>query len=207
MRYFFAIYILVIVGVVSVAGLRGSYSSKPPLEVFPDMDRQNKLRPQAANSFFANGQTSQLHVDGTIARGDAFQDIPFNTGTITGTTNFVASVPVTISKSLLERGRQRYDINCAPCHGTLGDGKGVTTLYGMVAVANFHDPRLVKMSAGEIFNTITNGKNLMGPYGANIDIDDRWAIVAYLRALQRSRLAELDEIPEEERAALQEDAQ
>ena len=202
MRYFLAIYILTIVAVVSVAGLRGSHSTKPPLEVFPDMDRQNKLRPQAASGFFGNDRTSQPYVEGTIARGMPYQDTPFNTGRVTGTTNFVSSIPVSITTDLLERGRQRYDINCTPCHGKAGDGKGITTQYGMVAVANFHDPRLVKMTAGEIFNTITHGKNLMGPYGANIDIADRWAIVGYLRALQRSRLAELDEIPENERAAL-----
>ncbi len=203
MRYFLAIYVLAIVGVVSVLGLRGSYSTKPPLEVFPDMDRQNKLRPQAANSFFGSGRSSQLYVEGTIARGSAYQDIPINTGRITGTTNFVSTIPVVINESMLERGRERFDINCTPCHGKAGDGKGITTKYGMVAVANFHDPRLVKMSAGEIFNTITHGKNLMGSYGANIDISDRWAIIAYMRALQRSRLAVLDEIPENERAALQ----
>ena len=203
MRYFLAIYVLIIVGVVSIFGLRGSYSTKPPLEVFPDMDRQNKLRPQAANGFFASGRSSQPYVAGTIARGTPYQDLPVNTGRITGKTNFVSTIPVVINETLLERGRQRFDINCSPCHGASGDGKGITTKYGMVAVANFHDPRIVKMSAGEIFDTITNGKNLMGPYGANIDISDRWAIIAYLRALQRSRLAVADELPENERAALQ----
>ncbi len=203
MRYFLAIYVLVIVGAVSILGVRGSFSTKPPLEVFPDMDRQNKLRPQAANGFFASGRTSQPYVAGTIARGAPYQDLPVNTGRISGTTNFVSTIPVVINESLLERGRQRYDINCSPCHGANGDGKGITTKYGMVAVANFHDSRIVKMSAGEIFDTITNGKNLMGSYGANIDISDRWAIIAYLRALQRSRLAVADELPENERAALQ----
>ena len=157
MRYFFAIYVLIIIAVVSIAGLRGSYSTKPPLEVFPDMDRQNKLRPQAANGFFASGRTSQPYVEGTIARGMPYQDLPVNTGRVSGTTNFVATIPVAINETLLERGRQRFDINCSPCHGAAGDGKGITTKYGMVAVANFHDPRLVKMRAGEIFDTITNG--------------------------------------------------
>lgn len=203
MRYFLAIYVLVIVGVVSILGVRGSFSTKPPLEVFPDMDRQNKLRPQAANGFFASGRSSQPYVAGTIARGTPYQDLPVNTGRISGSTNFVSTIPVVINESLLERGRQRFDINCSPCHGANGDGKGITTKYGMVAVANFHDSRIVKMSAGEIFDTITNGKNLMGSYGANIDISDRWAIIAYLRALQRSRLAVADELPENERAALQ----
>ena len=76
--------------------------------------------------------------------------------------------------------------SCAPCHGKVGDGKGITTKYNMVAVANFHDLRLVSMADGEIFNTITHGKNLMGSYGANVEIEDRWAIIAYIRALQES---------------------
>lgn len=205
MRYFLAVYILIIVAVVSIAGFRGSKSAKPPLEVFPDMDRQIKLRPQSGNEFFKNGRSSQLYVEGTVARGDAYQDLPVNTGRVQGSTNFVDTIPapVAVEETLLNRGRQRYDIHCAPCHGAAGDGKGIIAKYGMVAVANFHDPRIVKMPAGEIFHTITHGKNLMGSYGAAIDIADRWAIVAYMRALQRSRLATAEELPENERDALQ----
>lgn len=203
MRYFLAVYILIIVAVVSIAGFRGSKSAKPPREVFPDMDRQIKLRPQSGNEFFENGRSSQLYVEGTVARGDHYQDLPVNTGRVPGATNFIATIPVPVEETILNRGRQRYDIHCAPCHGAAGDGKGIITKYGMIAVANFHDPRLVKMPAGEIFHTITHGKNLMGPYGAAIDIPDRWAIVAYMRALQRSRLAIAEELPENERAALQ----
>ena len=202
MRYFLAVYILIIVAVVSIAGFRGAKSAKPPREVFPDMDRQIKLRPQSGNEFFENGRSSQLYVEGTVARDDPYQNSPVNTGRISGSTNFVATIPLPVEEPLLDRGRQRYDIHCAPCHGAAGDGKGIITKYGMVAVASFHDPRLVKMPAGEIFHTITHGKNLMGAYGASIDIADRWAIVAYMRALQRSRLAIAEELPENERAAL-----
>lgn len=202
MRYFLAVYILIIVAVVSIAGFRGAKSAKPPREVFPDMDRQIKLRPQSGNEFFENRRSSQLYVEGTVARGDAYQDWPVNTGRVSGSTNFVDTIPLPVEETLLNRGRQRYTIHCAPCHGAAGDGKGIITKYGMVAVANFHDPRLVKMSAGEIFHTITHGKNLMGAYGAAIDVADRWAIVAYMRALQRSRLAIAEELPEDERAAL-----
>ena len=194
---------MAIVVVVGVAGFRGSISRKPPIEVFPDMDRQMKLRPQEPNRFFANHRSSQPFVEGTIARGMPYQDIPLNTGKITGSTNWVENIPVDVTEALMERGRQRYDIFCSPCHGETGDGKGVTTKYGMVAVANFHDARLVSMTDGEIFNTITYGKNLMGPYGANIKIEDRWAIVAYLRALHRSRLSTMDDVPEPQKAALQ----
>ncbi len=122
---------------------------------------------------------------------------------MTGSTNWIEISPVEITEALMERGHQRYDIHCTPCHGAAGDGKGITSKYGMVAVANFHDARLVSMTDGEIFNTITNGKNLMGPYGANIKIEDRWAIIAYLRALQRSRLSTMDDVPEPQKAAFQ----
>ncbi|MDA7618705.1 cytochrome c [Verrucomicrobia bacterium] len=203
MRYFLTLYILAIVAFVGVAGFRGGLSRKPPIEVFPDMDRQMKLRPQEANRFFGNHRSSQLHVDGTIARGAPYKDIPVNTGRQSGSTNWVEVNPVPFSEALMERGRQRYDIYCQPCHGAAGDGKGITTKYGMIAVANFHDPRLVSMTDGEIFNTITHGKNLMGPYGANIKIHDRWAIIAYLRALQRSRLSTMEDVPEPQKAALQ----
>lgn len=122
---------------------------------------------------------------------------------MTGSTNWIEISPVEITEALMERGHQRYDIHCTPCHGAAGDGKGITSKYGMVAVANFHDARLVSMTDGEIFSTITNGKNLMGPYGANIKIEDRWAIIAYLRALQRSRLSTMDDVPEPQKAAFQ----
>jgi mono/diheme cytochrome c family protein len=101
---------------------------------------------------------------------------------------------------LLERGQQRYQINCLPCHGPLGDGKGITSKFGMSGMANFHDQRLVNMPDGEIFNTITHGKNLMGPYGANVVVEDRWAIIAYVRALQRSQLASVEDVPEDKRS-------
>ncbi len=199
MRYFLAVYVLALVAVASLAGFRGGRSPDPPLEIFPDMDRQLKLRPQAGSGFFGNGRSSQPQVEGTVARGAPWEDIPLHTGMEPGTTNFVEAIPVPVDLPLLERGRERYAIHCAPCHGALGDGRGVATRYGMVAVASFHDPRLVGMPPGEIFHTITHGKNLMGPYGPDIGIRDRWAIAAYLRALQRAALALEEEVPEEAR--------
>jgi mono/diheme cytochrome c family protein len=202
MRYFLLGFVLLCVAVAGVAGFRGDRSRRPPVELFPDMDRQPKLRPQAANTFFQDGKSSRLTVEGTVARGSAYADTPVNTGRMAGTTNFVELLPVAVTDVLLKRGRERYDIYCAVCHGAGGDGKGVTGKYGMVAMANFHDKRLVAMADGEIFNTITHGKNLMGGYEANVPISDRWAIVAYVRALQRSRLATLEDVPEAQRAAL-----
>lgn len=205
MRYFLLILVLAGVALVSIAGFRGDKSTKPPLELFPDMDRQPKLRPQTTADFFADGMSSRLPVEGTVARGSAFEITPLTTGRLPsppGTTNFLDHIPVPVTMKLLERGRERYHIYCAPCHSVTGDGKGITINYGMVGMANFHDPRLVMMPDGEIFDTITHGKNTMSGYEAAIDIPDRWAIVAYLRALQRSRLADANDLPPEQRAAL-----
>jgi mono/diheme cytochrome c family protein len=216
MRYFLLGFVLLCVLVVSIAGLRydhgGRISRKPPIEVFPDMDRQPKLRPQTRNNFFPDRLSSQLPVVGAIPRGKptlvegrevyAFEDQPLNTGRVPGTTNFVETIPLPVTEKLLKRGQERFQIYCAVCHGAGGDAKGVTSKYQMVGMANFHDKRLVSMPAGEIFNTITHGKNLMGAYGGQIDRDDRWAIIAYVRALQRSRLASLEDVPEAMRSTL-----
>jgi mono/diheme cytochrome c family protein len=203
MRYFLLLFGLSILAVMLIAGKRGDISRKPPLEVFPDMDRQPKLRPQAANGFFANGLSSQLPVPGTVARGSAYEDNAINTGKIPGTTNWVVNIPVPVTEQLLKRGQERYGIYCAVCHSAAGDGKGITGKYGMVAMANFHDPRIVKMPDGELFTVITYGRNLMGPYAGQIPIEDRWAIIAYVRALQRSRLAILEDVPADQRGDLQ----
>ncbi len=213
MRYFFLALILVATLVLSIAGCRGSLSRRTPIELFADMDRQPKLRPQAPNAFFADRRSSQLPVDGTVPRSTPvqvggqpvypFEEVPYNTGRIPGTeTNFVELMPVAVTAQLLDRGQERYAIHCGPCHGAAGDGKGVTSKYQMVGMATFHDKRLVMMPDGEIFNTITRGKNLMQAYGPNVEVADRWAIIAYVRVLQRSHLATLDEVPEPDRALL-----
>jgi len=108
-----------------------------------------------------------------------------------------------VTAALLSRGQQRFTINCTPCHGALGDGDGITKKIGaMAVVANLHDKRIVEMTDGEIFYVITNGRNLMGSYGANVVTADRWAIIAYLRALQLSQLGALEDLPEALRANL-----
>lgn len=195
LKYFLLPLVLVSITVAVIAGKRGSISRKPPIEIFPDMDRQPKLRPQTFNRILPENLSSQPHPANTIARGSDFEDKPLNTGRETGTTNWVEVNPMEISDRLLNRGEERYNISCSPCHGSVGDGKGITGKYGMVAMANFHDKRLVAMADGEIFNTITHGKNLMGAYGGLVSVEDRWAIIAYVRALQRSRLAYVDELP------------
>lgn len=199
-------------------GLPGKISHRPPVEIYsdqfmPGMDKQPKLRPQKPDSFFSNGISSQLPPEGTVARGEAtkttdgdvysFEDSPVNTGRIVGGTNFVEIGPLPVDLALLERGQSRFDIYCAPCHGRLGDGNGVTKVLGvMPAVANLHDKRIVEMTDGEIFNTITHGKGLMGAAGPLVPTNDRWAIIAYLRALQLSQLDTVNDLTPEQQAVL-----
>jgi mono/diheme cytochrome c family protein len=217
MRYFLLLFLVTCVATVGILGFRGSHTRRPSIELFPDMVRQNKVRPETPSEFFPNQMASRLipagtvpHngpyvVNGEVLRLDgkpvyAYEDSPVNTGRVPGTTNFAPINPLPITRQLLERGQQRYQINCMPCHGPAGDGKGITGKYGMVAMANFHDKRLIDMADGEIFNTITHGKNLMGAYGPNVTVEDRWAIIAYVRALERSQLATVEDVPETDRA-------
>jgi hypothetical protein len=171
--------------------------------MFPDMDRQPKLRPQTVTKFagFADGLTSRLPVPGTVARGRSPELAPLHTGK-EGDGSWVEAIPMEINRQFLVRGQERYAIYCTPCHGAAGEGKGVTTKFGMAAVANLHDERLILMTDGEIFNTLTHGKGLMGAYGDKIQTEDRWAIIAYVRALQLSRLGRQSDIPEDLRSQL-----
>jgi mono/diheme cytochrome c family protein len=213
MRYFLAIFTVCVLATVGILGFRGGHFRKPPLYIFPDMERQPKLRPQTANAFFANGMSSRPPVAGTLARSEpihvgdqlvyAWQDLPITTGLITGTTNVVEINPLPVTDELLQRGEQVFNINCAACHSKLGDGNGVPKRIGaMTVVANLHDKRIVELPDGDLFRTVSYGKGLMQGYAANLTIPDRWAAIAYLRALQLSRLGSLDEVPEALRATL-----
>ena len=202
-----------VLAVLLIAGKRGDLSRNRPIQIFPDMKRQLKLRPQTANGFFANGLSSQLPPPGTVAQEKpvtvggrtiySFEDTPVNTGKVPGTTNFVELSPVPVSSILLARGQQRFTIYCAPCHGQTGDGNGITRKIGaMAVVANLHDKIIVEQPDGALFNTVSHGKNNMQGYAPQIPVEDRWAIIAYLRALQLARLGTVDDLPPDLRAKL-----
>jgi mono/diheme cytochrome c family protein len=213
MRYFLLIVLTVVAVVFGIAGLRGHLSRKPPILLIPDLNRQFRLRPEQPNGFFTNGLSSQLPPLGTVSRSQPIQtpdgpvypyeDSPVNTGRVTGTTNFVETNPLPVTPALLKQGREQFDIYCTPCHGALGDGNGIMKKLGvMPAVANLHDKRIVEMNDGEIFNTVTHGKNLMAAYGPTIAVEDRWAIIAYLRALQLSQLGSTNDLRPDVQATL-----
>ena len=202
MRYFLLILALAVVTVMGVLGKRGHNFKQPPLEIFTDMDRQPKLRPQQPNLTFASGRTSQEPLPGTVARGERYENSPVNTGRDSGSSNFVATIPTGVTQQSVERGQARFNIYCLPCHGPQGDGNGIVKKYGYATIRSLHEKVVVTQADGELFNTITHGKATMYGYGSQVPIEDRWAIVAYVRALQRSHLGLVDEVPAALKAGL-----
>jgi mono/diheme cytochrome c family protein len=210
MRNVYLVTAFVLVLAVSILGFRGSRSTNPPPDVFPEwlfpgMKRQAKYKPQGASPFFADGRADRLPPAGTVPSGfgPAGQPLRDDPRLFLGRDAdgaFVRGFPaaVTVDMRLMERGRDRYLIYCSPCHGAVGDGNGVTKRYGMGATPSYHDDRLRAMAEGEIFNVITNGKPPaynMSPYADKLAPEDRWAVVAYVRALQRAQHGTLADIP------------
>jgi mono/diheme cytochrome c family protein len=180
---------LALTSVVATAGCaRGCTSSRPPIHLNPSMDDQPKVRPQAASTFFYNGASMREPVPGTVPIGGLKEDGAFFTGK-GANGQFVATIPHSVDEALLERGRQRYTIYCQPCHDARGDGRGILFQRGNVPTATFHQDKILKYADGQIFDVITNGTGLMAGYRWPIPPADRWAIVAYVRELQRERLA------------------
>jgi mono/diheme cytochrome c family protein len=167
-----------------------------------DMHDQPKYKALRASPFFADGRASRPMVEGTVARGQLDDLAPSHTGkAVDGT--FLAKVPVPVTKSLLARGHERFDIYCSVCHDRIGTGNGMVVQRGFRHPPSLHIDRLRAMPDGYVFDVITNGFGVMPPYAAQVPIDDRWAIVAYVRALQRSQNARPEDLPPEQRGGNQ----
>lgn len=207
MRFAYYTLAFVVVLLLSVMGYRGMISTRPPIEMFPDMDHQAKYKPQAESKFFADGRADRPLPAGTVPFGrDASRadpaflkadDFHYDGKLPDGTFGRGFPVGLAITGAFIERGQGRYQIYCAPCHGALGDGNGITKSYGMLTTPTYHDDRLRGMAEGEIFNTITHGKNTMLSYADKLSPDDRWAVVAYVRALQRAAHGTIQDVPAE----------
>lgn len=167
---------------------RGCTSGRPPIHINPSMYNQPKVLPQTASDFFYNGASMRDPVPGTIPIGGLKEDGAFFTGKGPDG-QFVAKIPEPVDAALLERGQQRYAIYCQPCHDARGDGKGILFQRGNVPTASFHQEKILKYPDGQIFDVITNGQGLMPAYRWPIQAPDRWAIIAYVRELERKRLA------------------
>jgi mono/diheme cytochrome c family protein len=164
--------------------LRGCSSSDPPVLINFSMFNQPKYKAQAKSEFFYDGKTMRQPVAGTIARGHLREDLALVTG-MDGGGEPLAKSPVAADEAVLARGAERYGIYCQPCHDERGEGKGVLAERAKVPTANLHDKRIQELPDGAVFDTITNGKGLMAGYRYPISAPDRWAIIAYVRALQK----------------------
>jgi mono/diheme cytochrome c family protein len=226
LRGFLLIFLLFAIATVAVFGFRGQKRTVTPTEIFPDMVRQMKVRAQAPLGFFADGRGPRLPVAGTVPIGFempkpgdspvqaqpgglvARESFGFSVGTAYYDTGKMGDrwgtgIPLQVTRELMERGQQRFNITCAMCHGATAAGNGITKQYGLATVVSLQDQRIRQMADGEIFNTITNGKNTMMAYGPSIVVKDRWAIIAYLRALQRSENATVSDVPPEHQGELE----
>jgi mono/diheme cytochrome c family protein len=180
---------VLLTGMVALTGCaRGCTSSRPPIHLNPSMDDQPKVLAQTASTFFYDGSSMRQPVPGTVPIGGLREDAAFFTGK-DADGQFVAKIPVPVNDALVERGHQRYGIYCQPCHDARGDGKGILFQRGNVPTASFHQEKILNYPDGQIFDVITNGVGLMSGYRWPIPPSDRWAIIAYVRELERKRLA------------------
>ena len=168
-----------------------------------DMVVQPRVKPYQESDFFVDGQASRPLVAGTIARGQLRLDHVYFQGKLGDL--LVDKIPAKVDRALLQRGQERYNIYCSPCHSRLGDGRGMIVQRGFPPPPSFHEQRLLDAPSGHYFNVITKGYGAMYSYASRIPTDDRWAIVAYIRALQLSQHAVLDDVPAQERPRLEEE--
>lgn len=223
---FWIVFILVLGAVISwlplsiIAKSRFTTSTKPRISIFQDMAQQPKYRPQAVNHLFADGRAMREPLSGTVAFGDVQEDDHYYRGyklieSAQQQGQFVAEYikgfpkQVTVDESFIRRGQQRYGIYCAPCHGDDGYGQGTVHLRALelqqatwVPPTSMHSDIVRQREEGQIFNTITHGIRNMPSYGKQIPVDDRWAIVAYIRALELSQNAPIQDVPADMRPTL-----
>lgn len=207
MRNVYLITALAAVMVVSIFGFRGTKFTHPPMDVFPEwafpsMRSQSKVKPQTESTFFADGRSDRPLPAGVVAAnygplGEPLQSDPHLLAGKLADGSFARGFPeaVDVNRQFLEHGRERYTIYCAPCHGALGDGNGITKQYGMGATPTYHDERLRNIAEGEILNTILHGKGNMLSYADKLSVEDRWAVIAYVRALQRAHNGTAADVP------------
>lgn len=215
MRIFFICLFFTIIAVVSIAGFRGGKSEREPIMIFPDMDFQPKYHPQSGSPFFPDRMSDRKPVPGTVARGNQLEighvfssdyENPYvqNPEWVRGRDadgNEIDYIPFRVDADLMQTGREKYDIFCKVCHGATGLGDGVTSNYGINA-SNLVIELYRERPEGNLYNTITNGYNTMLGYADKLDVRERWAVVAYVRALQRAYAAGEEDLTPQQRQEL-----
>jgi mono/diheme cytochrome c family protein len=197
----------------SLAACRGQTSGEPPIQLERNMFDSERYNPESYSNFFADHRTMRTPVEGTVARDFYEGDSETATGLMADKTEYAMTVPQLVigkagdMKTLVARGRERFGIYCAPCHGLTGDGKGMVVCKrdkvtdpcesrGFPPLPSYEDPRIRQMPDGQLFATITHGVRSMPSYAAQIPGSDRWAIVAYVRALELSQMPDHPSQPE-----------
>lgn len=220
-RIFLISFFALTLGTLTFAGLRGSKFSEPPLQFVPDMKHQPKLITQHSSGFFTDGRGDRSPVSGTIPMGYQLPGAYYQAGAnnLSSSSHFTNQptykdtgimdgsygdgVPYEVSKAFLARGEERFNIHCAVCHDRSGGGNGIVKTFGLVTIASLQDDRIRNQPDGQLFQTITHGKNTMGAYGPSIAVEDRWAIVAFVRVLQNSQNVKAAELRESLRGQLE----
>ena len=192
---------LALVPLAYIAKARTTTSERPRVNLVPDMDDQPKLKAQKANPMFADGRAMRPPVAGAVARGELRDDTALHAGRDAAGA-WVDAIPVSVTAQLMRRGRERYDVFCAPCHGLAGYGDGIVAKRAdrlqegtWTPPSSLHTELVRSRPDGQLYNTVANGVRNMPSYGAQIPVADRWAIVAYVRALQRSQNARIADVP------------
>ena len=191
--------------VVAAALLAAGCSSiqrTPPLQVWPDMRLQERFEAQGSTGLFADSRASRPRPLGVVARGRPYEQDVFNTGLLENGM-YVGKSPVAVTEAVLVEGERRFNIYCSPCHDRTGMGKGmVPTRWPAWQPANLTEARVVELADGDIFNVMTYGRRTMPPYGAQNRPEERWAILAYVRLLQRATRGTMSDVPAEARGSI-----
>ena len=173
--------VVIVVMTIAVAGCR------------QDMHDAPRYEPLEASTFFADGRSSRMLVANTVARGMLREDDHLYQGKIDG--DLTDTFPMPVTAEVIARGRERFHVFCSPCHGRTGQGDGMVVQRGFSAPPSYHEPRLRAAPAGYFFDVMTHGVGAMSDYSAQVPVADRWAIAAYIRELQRSQQATIDDVP------------
>lgn len=195
-----------IAATVLLAGCARQTSRDTPIVVFTDMDYQHRYEPQGDRTFdggkpiFGDNRASRRPVEGTVAIGHLWEDEGFSTGVVNST--YVGRNPLKVDADLLHYGQRRFNTYCSPCHDRTGQGRGVVAQRAIWIPTNLQEQRVKEFNDGEIFNVITNGRRSMPSYRFQISPRDRWAIVAYVRVLQRTSSATVNDVPQDRQAEL-----
>lgn len=180
---------------VGLFGCRGEVSEDPPVTLIRNMHNQPKYKAQAGSKYFADGRAMRPSLDGTVSQEAYMSDDDIATGRTPDDLDYVREIPKKVAESfggtsaMLSRGKERFGIYCAPCHGLVGDGNGVVAQRGLNGVASLHQDRIRQGTDGQLYATIANGVRRMPGYAAQIPVNDRWAVVAYVRALELSQVS------------------